>query len=168
MAKATSYKFVARLHEIDAALISTVIYIPGDLMEKLPKSRVRVKGTINGASFALAIQYRKEGRSFLIVSKPLRKAAGVGPGQKVTVEFSIVSDKVELPREMKEVLAQDDQGAKAWKDLTNGLQRSLCHYINSAKSIDVRIKRALYLIDKVKQGAYVKKPATKRSSLPDE
>jgi hypothetical protein len=38
-----------------------------------------------------------------------------------------------------------------------GLQRSLVHYINSSKNVDVRIERALFLINKVKSGAYDKR-----------
>jgi hypothetical protein len=170
MAKSATYRFVAPLDEVDNMLVNTVIYIPAPVMKKLPQSRVRVKGTINGAPFALAVQYRKTERSFFVVSKPLRKKASLHPGQKAVVEFVIVSDKVEIPVEMKEVLAQDPEGAQAWKKITPGLQRGLCHYVNSVKNVDSRIKRALYLLEKVKQGAYTKlrkNPEKKISTLQD-
>lgn len=63
-------------------------------------------------------------------------------------------DMLDLPEEMEAVLAQDDEGARKWNKLTVGLQRSLVHYINSSKNVDVRIERALFLINKVKSGAY--------------
>jgi hypothetical protein len=160
-----SFKFTAPLEHIETMFISTVIYIPGSIMKQLPKSRVRVKGKINGAPFALAVQYRKEGESFFIISKPLRKAAHIEAGQKATVEFTLVSDKVEIPEEMLAVLAQDDEGSKKWKQLTPGLQRSLCHYVTGVKNIDSRIKRALFLINKVKQGGYDHLGGKKKSTL---
>jgi len=157
-------KFQAPLSEIEATLISTVIYLPAAILRKLPASRVRVKGTMNGAPFALAVQYRKSGKSFFIVSRALRKAAGLKPGSLVSVEFRIVSDKVEIPKELDAVLQQDNEGLKGWKQITPGLQRGLCHYVNSVKNIDSRISRALYIVNKIKLGGYKKPVKKKRDS----
>jgi uncharacterized protein YdeI (YjbR/CyaY-like superfamily) len=85
----------------------------------------------------------------------MRKSAKIKPGDKVKVSFHLVDpDKLELPEEMEAVLAQDEAGAKLWNKLTVGLQRSLVHYINSTKNVDLRIERALFLINKVKSGVY--------------
>jgi hypothetical protein len=165
MSKATAqFSFNARLDEVEGAFISTVIYIPPAVMKNLPQSRVRVKGTMNTAPFALAVQYRKSGKSFFIVSKSLRKAAGIKTGDIVSVKFKIVSDKVDVPAEMEAVLSQDDDGRKMWNEITPGLQRSLCLYINSVKNVDSRITRALFLINKVKQGAYTNRGKQKQNS----
>lgn len=155
MAKKQSFSFETRLTEYKDMLVSTVVEIPGDILKKLPAGRVRVEGTLNQVVFNLAIQSKKNGPKYLSVSQAMRKSAKVKPGDKVTVSFVTVdSDKLDLPEEMEAVLAQDDEGAKKWKKLTVGLQRSLVHYINSSKNIDVRIERALFLINKVKSGAY--------------
>ncbi len=159
----TKYKFTAPLSEITELLVHTVIYLPDNVMKKLPQKRVRVKGKMNGSPFSLAVQYRKSGKSFFMVSAPLRRAAKIKPGDKVVVEFSLVDpEKVELPEELEAVLAQDDEGMREWSKITPGLQRSLAHYVFSVKNVDSRIKRALFLINKVKQGAY-KRPAKKKS-----
>jgi hypothetical protein len=163
MPAAQRFKFIAPLSEITELLVHTVVYIPESVMKKLPQKRVRVKGTMNDTQFSLAVQYRKSGLSFFMVSAPLRRAAKIKPGSQVRVEFSLVdSDKVDLPEELEAVLAQDDDGMNAWKKLTPGLQRSLAHYVFSVKNVDSRIKRALFLVEKVKQGAYTK-PAKKKS-----
>jgi len=155
MAKKQSFSFETRLTEYKDMLVSTVVEIPGDILKKLPAGRVRVEGKLNQVVFNLAIQSKKNGPKYLSVSKAMQKSAKVKPGDKVKVSFVIVdSDKLDLPEEMEAVLAQDDEGAKKWKKLTVGLQRSLVHYINSSKNIDVRIERALFLINKVKSGAY--------------
>lgn len=155
MAKKQSFSFESRLAEYKHMLVSTVVEIPVDVVKKLPTGRVRVEGKLNQVKFNLAIQSKKNGPKYLSVSQAMRKLAGVKPGDKVNVSFALVDpDKLDLPEEMEAVLAQDDEGAKKWNKLTVGLQRSLVHYINSSKNVDVRIERALFLINKVKSGAY--------------
>lgn len=158
MAKKKSFSFETRLAEYKDMLVSSVVEIPTAIVKELPAGRVRVEGKLNQVSFNLAIQSRKNGPKYLSVSQAMRRSAGVKPGDRVKVSFAIVDpDKLDLPEEMEAVLAQDDVGAKKWNKLTVGQQRSLIHYINSSKNIDVRIKRAWYLIDKVKSGAYDKR-----------
>ncbi|MBT1703899.1 YdeI/OmpD-associated family protein [Chryseosolibacter indicus] len=157
-------EFTAPLEEVDRALIKTVVFIPAQIIKSLSPGRHRVKGTMNGAPFALAIQYRKEGNSFFVVSSALAKAAKVKPGMPVKVKFHLVDpDKVDVPEELEAVLAQDDQGKKAWDQITTGLQRSLIIYINGVKNVDSRIKRALFIINKAKAGEYSKEAIKKRT-----
>lgn len=158
------YQFTAPLEEVDQALIKTVIYIPDKVMKLLTPGRHRVKGTMNGAPFALAIQYRKEGKSFFVVSSALRKAAHAKPGLPVDVTFKLVdASKIDIPEELEAVLAQDEEGKEAWDKITLGLQRSLLIYINGVKNVDSKIKRALYIINKAKQGQYTKEAIKKRT-----
>ncbi|CAN0482832.1 unnamed protein product [Phaeothamnion confervicola] len=155
MAKKQSFSFETRLVEYKNMLVSTVVEMPIDIVMKLPAGRVRVEGKLNQVPFNLAIQSKKNGPKYLSVSQAMRKSAGVKLGDKVKLNFAIVDpDKLDLPEEMEAVLAQDDEGAKKWNKLTVGLQRSLVHYINGSKNVDVRIERAIFLINKVKSGAY--------------
>lgn len=138
--------------------IYTVVFIPDEVVKKLPQGRNRMKGTINGAPFALAVQNLRDGRRYFTVSSSLRRAAKIRGGDKVDVQFRLVDpDRVEMPEELEAVLEQDDAGMQAWKSLTPGLQRSLIHYITSVKNVDSRINRAMFLIEKAKTGAYSRK-----------
>lgn len=158
MAKSQRFSFEARLIEYEGTLVSTVVEMPAAVVKKLPAGRVRVEGTLNKTPFNLAIQFKKSGARYLSVSLAMRRSAKLKPGDRVNVSFTIVNpDKLDLPEEMDAVLAQDDEGAKQWNRLTTGLQRSLVHYINSTKNIDLRIERALFLLNKVKSGAYEKR-----------
>lgn len=149
------FSFSSKLIEYEDTLVSTVVEMPASVVRKLPKGRVRVEGTINNVPFNLAIQFKKDGARYISVSQALRRAAKVKPGGTVTLSFSIVNaDKLEVPEEMQAVLSQDAEGLTLWNQLTVGLQRSLVHYVNSTKNIDLRIERSLYLINKVKSGAY--------------
>lgn len=148
-----TFRFIAPLSEADAMLVKTVIFLPAEVVKKLPTGRVRVKGTFNGADFALAVQHLKDGSRFFSVSAPLRKAAKVRPGDKVNVFFKIVDpDALDIPEELEAVLAQDDEARKAWDMLTTGYQRSLIHYITSVKNVDSRIKRSLDLLQRARAG----------------
>lgn len=131
--------------------LNTVIYLPENIVKALPKGRVRTKGTINGAAFALAPQYKKDGARFFSVSAALRKAAKIKEGDAVEVKFRIVdSDIVDMPEELEAVLEQDEQGRKVWNTFTKGMQRSLILYVTSVKNVDSRIKRSLELVEKAK------------------
>jgi hypothetical protein len=155
VAKNQRFSFETRLIEYDDTLVSTVVELPGAIISKLPTGRVRVEGNLNAIPFNLGVQFKKSGARYLSISQSMRKLAKLKPGDKVKVTFTIVDpDKLELPEEMEAVLAQDEAGAKLWNKLTVGLQRSLVHYINSTKNVDLRIERALFLLNKVKSGAY--------------
>lgn len=147
------YTFTASLEEVNWQFMNTIVRVPDAVIKALPEGRVRVKGTFNEAPIDLAIQYKKEGFRYFSVSAALRKAAKIKPGDRVEVRFTLAdANKVDMPEEMEAVLAQDDEAAAAWRELTPGMQRSLLHYINSVKNVDSRISRALFMANKVKTG----------------
>ena len=153
MSTKLSFRFQTSLAPIKAAFLKTAIFLPREVVRQLPKGRVRVKGTFNGAPFALAVQHLKDGSRYFSVSAPLRKAAGIKIGDPVTVSFKIVDpDKVEIPEELEAVLSQDDEAREAWDKLTRGYQRGLIHYVTSVKNVDSRIRRALDLLNRAKAG----------------
>lgn len=153
MTKKNTFRFETKLSEIDGVFLKTAIYLPMEVIRKLPAGRVRVKGLCNGAPFALAVLHLKDGSRYFAVSAALRKAAGVRVGDPVKVSFTIVNpDELEIPEELEAVLEQDDDARKAWDKLTTGYQRSLVHYITSVKNVDSRIKRALDLLNRAKRG----------------
>jgi len=131
--------------------LNTVVFLPDDIVRALPKGRIRAKGTMNGAPFDLAPQYKKDGSRFFTVSAALRKAAGIKAGDAVEVKFQLTDpESLVLPEELQAVLDQDPDGRAVWDTFTTGLQRSLMHYVTSAKTVDTRIKRSLELIEKAK------------------
>ena len=149
----TSFRFNAPLSPVKAMFLNSVIFLPATVVKRLPKGRIRVKGTFNGAPFALAVQHMKDGSRFFSVSASLRKAAGIRTGDKVSVSFKLVDpDKVDVPEELNAVLAQDVDAKKAWANLTPGYQRSLIIFVTSVKNIDKRIERSLKLMERAKAG----------------
>ncbi len=154
MSRKKAHTFFSVLEYISGTITHTGIVLPEKTLQELnqPK-RVRIEGTINGTPFNLAIQHIKDGRRFLMVGNTLRKEAKLKAGDKVEVIFTLADpDEIKLPEELTEVMEQDPEGKAVFSKFTPGLQRSLAHYVTSAKQVDTRIKRALELMDKAKSG----------------
>lgn len=154
MTRKKYYRFSTILEYISGAITHTGIVIPEQTLEELSQpKRIRVEGTINGTPFNLAIQHLKDGRRFLMVGNALRREAGLKAGDMVNVKFTPANpDEVQLPEELTEVLEQDPEGKAYFTSLTPGMQRSLSHYVTSVKNTDSRIRRALDLIHRGKNG----------------
>lgn len=153
MAPSKSFSFTGKLQPVEGVLAQAGIFLPKEIIKQLPDGRVRAKGTFNQTPFSLGVQYKKDGGRFFVVSLVLRKAAGITIGDPVDVKFKLVNpEKVELPEELDAVLAQDDEGSKAWSKITPGLQRGIIHYITSTKNIDLRIKRSIQMVNRAKTG----------------
>ena len=147
------YQFTGVLSPIDGVFLKTAIFLPDEIVRQLPAGRIRVEGTCNGAPFALAIQHVKNGGYYFSVSAGLRKAARIKEGDRADVVFRVVDPtKLSVPEEFEAVLSQDDEARAVWNKLTNGYQRSLLHFVNSAKSSDVRIARSIDLLERAKAG----------------
>lgn len=152
------YAFTGRLEAIGAVSTNYGIIIPEEILESLPDAkRHRVKGLINKIPFALAINSLKGGIKYFAMGIPLRKACKIRQGDEVDISFYLVDPTiVELPEELMEVLAQDEEGNIKWQSLTPGLQRSKAYYVQSAKNTDTRIKRALELMHEVKTSSLLR------------
>jgi hypothetical protein len=152
--KDKTYKFTGRLEALGAVSTNFGIIIPEEILESLPAAkRYRVKGLMNKTPFSLAINSIKGGIKYFAVGKTLKKACKLRQGEEVDISFYIVDvNIVDLPEELIEVLAQDEDGNNIWQSFKPGMQRSLAHYVFSVKNTDSRIKRALEIIHKAKTG----------------
>jgi hypothetical protein len=150
--KEAIYKFKGRLEALNAVNTNYGIIVPEEILASLPEAkRYRVKGFMNKTPFSLAINSLKGGFKYFAIGSPLRKACKIRQGEEVEVSFYMVDPNiVDLPEELIEVLAQDEQGNRLWQSFKPGMQRSLAHYVCSVKNTDSRIKRALELIQKAK------------------
>ncbi|MCY1308411.1 Bacteriocin-protection, YdeI or OmpD-Associated [compost metagenome] len=57
-----------------------------------------------------------------------------------------------MPEELAELLAIDEEGNRLFQALKPGRQRDILYYVNGAKSVQVRIDRAIMMIDRLKKG----------------
>ena len=102
--------------------------------------------------YPAALMSLGNGKFFVHVNKANRKKLGVEAGDKVNVE--LVEDKskygMPMPEEFQELLYQDIEGDKLFHALTPGKQRSLLHMIGKPKSVDVRIRKGLIVLEYLK------------------
>ena len=158
------FTFTAPLATLEGSYVESGIFLPAELIVQLPAKRLRANGTVNDIPFSLAIQYRKSGHRFFMINKNLVKTAGLKVGKVAHVNFTLVDvDELVLAEELEAVLEQDERANKVWNTFTRGLQRSLAHYVSSAKSVDSRIKRAIEMMEKAKAGTLTTQQRNKRN-----
>ena len=114
----------------------------------------RVIVRVGDLEWKRAIQAPKSGQPYLIIGLQYLLEAGLREGS--TVEVFVRADPnpdvVDVAEELLEALAQDGEARKRWKALTPGLQRSANLYVNSAKRMTTRIRRAVELTEKIRTG----------------
>lgn len=129
------------------------IPIPDDLVQWLRSgSTGRLILSLDGYDFRRIWIDSRQAGPCLFVSKAMLREIGKVQGDMVDVEIQIDPnpEHVDICEELRVVLEQDEQAGKRFYAMTSGRQRSLAHYVNSAKRVDTRIKRSLELARKLR------------------
>jgi hypothetical protein len=129
--KTDTFNFTARFIEL-----------PPDIAAALgAKSKMRVKGTLNGVPFQNSLV--KTETSFVFPMKQsLREATGVNVGDTVivTIEQNF-EDRPPLPEDVATALAGNPALQAAWNRLPPSHQRKHLDHINEAKQAETRARR---------------------------
>lgn len=150
-----AFEFKSRLEKEQGKMAGHYVEVPPDIARALLDENVkRLDGTINGAGFNLALHSDGQGGHRLYVGGQLRSAARLVEGSHALVRLAPDPnpDVVELCEEFAAVLELDEDAGRIFRSLTTGKQRSLAYYANSARHTETRIKRALELANKLKEG----------------
>jgi hypothetical protein len=137
-------------HSIGAHYIS----VPDDVVQHFTqKSAVRVMCLLNGAvEFHCSLRPKGDGSYMISIGTPIRQQLKVKMGD--TVKAAIWKDESEygrkMPEELQELLAIDEEGNRYFQALTPGKQRSIMYFIDGAKSVQIRVDRAIMMIDRLK------------------
>jgi len=147
------FHFASPVLRLDTGMRQHYVPIPSEIANTLKAAGVRrVIATLNGHTFNRGIQGRKNGERFLMLSRAILKEIGADYGHTVTV-FIVPDpepDTIDLGEEFKAALDLDTEAAARFNEFTPGQQRSLAHYVTSAKRVETRISRALELVHKLK------------------
>ena len=99
-----------------------------------------------------ALLPRGDGSFLITVNKKLQTTLGIKPGSSVRV--SLRPDESEyglpMPEELAELLAQDAEGHRLMHALTPGKLRTLLYIVGQPKSTDLRLHRALAVVEHLK------------------
>lgn len=127
--------------------------VPPAVVKKLGGYRVRLVCTVNKSiQFQCGLMALGQGHGYIMFTKKRLQELGAQAGDKVSVELKLDTSTygLPMPKELAEVLRQDPAAKQRFKKLSPGKQRNILHYVGSAKNIDLRIERALLLMENLK------------------
>jgi hypothetical protein len=128
---------------------------PFDVVEVFQrKGRVPVKGTINGFPFRSSLMNMGDGH-MMVVNAELRAGAGCKAGDTVAVVMELDTEdrKVELPTQLKKIIAADPKTKEAWDKLSFTHQKEHVRAIADAKRPETREKRITAMLDMLRKRA---------------
>ncbi|PHN05464.1 YdeI/OmpD-associated family protein [Flavilitoribacter nigricans] len=148
--------FTAALDKLDSNLWNYYLPVPVDISEAIiaeQKDR-RVICTLNNKlEFQCALMPKGDGTYFIMLNKSIRDKLKLTLG--ITVDVRLKKDESEyglpMPDELAEVLASDPEGNDHFQALTPGKQRNLLYIVGKVKSSDLRIHKALVVIEHLKK-----------------
>lgn len=154
MPKRTStVQFTSTVVRLETGMRFHVLPVPDDVAATFKSAGVRrLIAVINGHTCKRALQNHADGGSFLIIGGDLLKTCGLTLRSTATVSLSPDPEPnaLDMPEAFALVLEQDEAARARWETFTTGRQRSLLHYIGSAKQEATQIKRSWELAEKIR------------------
>jgi uncharacterized protein YdeI (YjbR/CyaY-like superfamily) len=140
-----SRSFSAPLERLRSGLGWVIVRIPLDVAAVWGKGgRLPVKGEINGFPFRTSLFPTREGKHFLLINKRMQAGAHakIGTTALVRLEPDNEERKVEIPAELKRLLA-GEPGLRRWFDKLNySIRKWLTEQVGEVKSVEARRRRA--------------------------
>lgn len=147
-------KFQGTIHDSGAAIGGWYLELSADCPEQMgvaPNARVMM--TMGEDTLHRALRNSKNGYTYITLNLKLVKKYHLKEGMKMEVELSPDKSEYgsEFPEELREVMEQDPEGKDLFMRANPGMQRNILYYISSAKGVDTRIKRALFMMHRVRE-----------------
>lgn len=129
--------------------------VPEEIIQQLGgKINIRLLCTVNQAvTFHCGLMPLGGGAAYIYMNNKRMKELGLSLGDEVAVSLQPDHSPygMEMPEELSELLAQDELGNQRFHLLTPGKQRNIIHYISQVKNPQLRIDRAIRLIENLKR-----------------
>jgi hypothetical protein len=150
--KATIH-FKAGLDVIDA---STIVRLPDQASRRLPsRGQVAVLGSINGHEFRTVLEPDGAKGHWIKVDEQLRRAAGIGVGDKVSIAIEPTRDwpEPDVPPDLAKALtAAANKIHDIWHDITPMARWEWVRWVNATANRDTRRRRVEVTISKMDHG----------------
>ena len=147
-------KFKARIETIQSSVWSYIVRVPQEISDSVLKQDTkRVICKVNDfLNFQCALMPYGDGTYFLNFNQENRKKIDQSGLKDFDIILEIDNSEYGLPfpEELKELLELDQEGNKVFNKLTKGKQRTLLHIIAKPKSLDIRIRKAITIVDYLK------------------
>ncbi|WP_162428447.1 DUF1905 domain-containing protein [Pontibacter pudoricolor] len=129
--------------------------VPAKVIEQLGgKFKVRVLCTINDKlTFQGGLVALGGGSGYISINNKRLKQLGLQRGDEVQVKLEPDESEfgMETPEELAEIFSQDDEAKRRFDLLPPGKQRYILYYVAGVKNSQLRIDRALLLINNLKR-----------------
>ena len=147
-------KFSSTVYKLDH-LNTHYIEIPVAVVKKLGgKFNVRLLCTLNNKlTFQCGIVALGEGKGYISLNAKRLAELKLKKGEAVDVVLKKDDSEfgAEVPEELAEVFAQDQEGFQRFEKLVAGKQRFIIRHVTAVKSSQLKIERALALIHNLKK-----------------
>jgi len=147
-------EFKTIIRDFESPLWALHILVPNDVAAFfLENYSNRVICTLNDTvTFHCALMPTGKKTYFINTNKENRKKINAKEGDEVHVKLVPDESKygLPMPEELQELLNQDIEGDKVFHSLTPGKIRSLLHIIGKPKGSDTRLKKAIVVIEYLK------------------
>ena len=148
-------EFVSELFLMSSTVWSVGVEIPPHVSVKYSGlAEKRVVCTLNeGVTYQCALMPYGDGRYFVNVNAEIQKKLNLKVGETVNVSIEPDTSKygLPMPEELQAIFDMDADGNRIFHDLTPGKQRTLLHLIGKPKSTEIRIKKAIAVVDYLKE-----------------
>jgi hypothetical protein len=129
--------------------------VPDEVAMQFVQGRkpVRVRCLLNGhVDFQCAIRPKGGGGFYINIGTPLRQQGKFVLGQKLHAEVRPDDSEFgrDVPEELQELLEMDEEGKRLFYESLPSHQRAIIYYVAGAKSVQVRIDRAIMMINRLK------------------
>jgi hypothetical protein len=147
-------KFQTCIDRLDKLKLN-YIEIPVNIVKEMGGTfKMRLMVSVNGTeNFHGGLVALGEGKGYITINNKRMKELGLSIGDWVEVVLNPDESKygMPVPEELEELLRQDPEGERRFEMLTAGKQRYIIHYVSQVKSSQLRIDRALLLIENLKK-----------------
>jgi hypothetical protein len=148
-------EFKARVENFNTKLWSYHFKVPNPVARHfLDQGDKRVVCTLNETvEVQCAIMSAGDGVYFINLNKKLRDQLKLKEGSTIRVNLEKDNSEFGLPfpPELEEVLAQDKVGKDYFFKLTPGRQRNIIYGVSQVKNTDLRIHRAMIMLEHLKK-----------------
>ncbi|WP_460674279.1 YdeI/OmpD-associated family protein [Larkinella ripae] len=134
--------------------------VPDEVAQQFTRTKpVRMLCRLNGTvEFHCALRPKGDGTFYISVGTPIRQQGKLKMGD--VVRAAIWKDESEygrkMPEELIELFAIDEEGNRLFHALTPSQQRAILYYVDGAKNPQIRVDRAIMMIDRLKTNSFGK------------
>lgn len=127
--------------------------VPQEVVQQLGTLKIRLHCTVNQTlTFQCGLMALGEGKAYISISKKRMQQLRLALHDTATVALEKDNSAygTDMPEELKELLHQDEEGNRRFQLLKPSVQRYVLNHVSAVKSPQLRVDRAITLIENLK------------------